>query len=200
MKILSLSIMVFFLSFGNLSAQNVPGIPNGALGKDTRDDYDNGIRLRSIELERIKRSNSRKTSAREKSENYKINYLLIKKDFEKLQKLQDEVIKTFLTGKQINYGRIGELASELNGCAERLYKNLLLPAGNAEPLDFEITISKAVRDLIVELDNNIGVFVNNPIFQNLNTIETKNAEKAEIDLQSIISLSNILARKSDQLK
>ena len=201
MKLLICSFIILFVSFISVFAQNVPGVPNGAIGKDTRDEYDNGIRLRSIELERVKREFYRSESALKAAENRKINYQQIKKDFEAIQNLQNSIIKTYVTGKQINYSRISELALKLNNCAARLEKNLSLTTEfdeqqskkkNSDPGD--------VKDLIVVLDKSIGKFVTSPIFENLLIIETKHAKKAEFELQNIIRLSDFLAQQSSKQK
>jgi hypothetical protein len=192
---------VLFVSVGNIFAQNVPGVPNGAVAKDSRDEYDNGIRMRSMELERIKRENYRSAMAEKAAEHRRLNYNQIKKDFELIQNLQNQIIKTYVTGKQINYQRISELASKLNECAVRLDKNLSLyveetekksKKNNSEPGD--------VKDTIVILDKSLGKFVTSPIFRNLNVVETKDAEKAEFELKSVIRLSDLLARKAEKQK
>ena len=103
MNIWILLFVMLFVSSGFVSAQNIPGVPNGSANKDSRDEFDNGIRLRSIELERVKRENYRSAIAEKAAENRKINYSQIKKDFELVQKLQNEIIKTYVTGKQIDY-------------------------------------------------------------------------------------------------
>lgn len=201
MKNLIFLFAVLFVSFGNIFAQNVPGVPNGAVAKDSRDEYDNGIRMRSMELERIKRENYRSAMAEKAAEHRRLNYAQIKKDFELIQNLQDQIVKTYVTGKQINYERISELASKLNECAVRLDKNLSLyveesekksKKKNSEPGD--------VKDTIVILDKSLGKFVTSPIFQNLNVVETKDAEKAEFELKNVIRLSDLLARKAEKQK
>ena len=201
MKIFIFLCIILFGFLGNISAQNIPGVPNGSAGKDSRDEYDNGIRLRSIELERIKRESYRAAAAEKVAENRKINYSQIKKDFEMVQKLQNEIVKTYVTGKQINYRRIGELALELNDCAKRLDKNLLLYTEKTlNKTGKKNAGSEEVKDLIVILDKLIGKFVANPVFQNLNVIETKNAENAELELQNIIKISELLATQSEKQK
>jgi hypothetical protein len=190
-------ILLVLGSFAAAFAQSIPGVPNGSVGKNSRDDFDNGIRIRSIELERIKRESLRAAAA----DNRKMNFTQIKEDFELLQKLQNEIIKTYVTGKQINYGRISELSSKLNDCAERLDKNLLLSTEKTiKKSDKEDSDAEEIKGIIVVLDKSIGKFVSNPVFQNLNVIEPDDAEKAEIELQNIIRLSNFLARKADLQK
>ena len=200
MKILYFSLVVLFTTFNCISAQNIPGVPNGSVGKDSRDDYDNGIRIRSIELERIKRESNRSEIAAKAAENRKINYSQIKKDFELVQELQNEIVKTYVTGKQINYGRISELASRLNNCAGRLDKNLSLSDENTKQKPTNDQAPEAVSDLIVVLDGFIGKFVTSPVFKNLNVIESNDAEKAEFELRNIIRLSEVLAREAEKQK
>ena len=197
MKMLIFLSFIIFVSFGNTAAQTIPGVADGSAGKNSRDEYDNGTRLRSIALERIKRDAYRSAAAAKSAENRRINYSQIKKDFETMQKLQSGIIKTYVTGKEINYKNIAELASKLNESAKRLDGNLLLFA--EKPLkksNKKISDSENVSDLIVALDKSIGTFVSSKIFQNLNVIETEDSEKAGIELQNIIRLSDFLAVQS----
>ena len=196
MKILTVLFVLLFVVglSGNIFAQNIPGVPNGSVASNSRDDYDNGTRIRSMEMERIKKETYRSAAA----ENRKINYSQIKKDFELLQKLENEIVKTYITGKQINYKRISENAYKLNECAQRLRGNLSLFAEKSdEKIDKNKTEPENVKDIIVVLDTLIGKFVVNPIFKNLNVFETKDATNADLGLQSIIRLSKTLAQKSE---
>ncbi len=196
MKILTVLFVLLFVVglSGNSFAQNIPGVPNGSVANNSRDDYDNGTRIRSMEMERIKKETYRSAAA----ENRTINYSQIKKDFELLQKLENDIVKTYITGKQINYKQISENAYKLNECAQRLRGNLSLFAEKSdEKIDKNKTEPENVKDIIVVLDTLIGKFVVNPIFKNLNVFETKDAVKADIGLQSIIRLSRLLAQKSE---
>ena len=194
MKIFTVSFVLFLAAgfCGSSFAQNVPGVPNGSIATNSRDDYDNGTRIRSMEMERIKKEGYR--SAAKSAENRRINYPQIIKDFELLQKLENEIVKTYITGKQINYKRISETAYKLNECAQRLQGNLSLSAEKAKQNKTE---PENVKDIIVILDTSVGKFVVNPVFKNLNVFETKDAVKAEFDLQNIIRLSKVLAQKAE---
>lgn len=199
MNIWAFLIVILFVSAAGISAQNTPGVPNGSIAKDSRDEYDNGIRIRSIELERIKREGYRSAIAEKAAEKRRINFTAIKEDFERVQNLQSEIVKTYVTGKQINYERIGELASRLNECAERLDKNLSLSAEySGKKSNKKSSDPGDIRDLIVILDGSIGKFVTSPVFKNLNVIEPKVAEKAEFELRNIIRLSGFLAQKAER--
>lgn len=193
--------VILFAAVGSIFAQNIPGVPNGAVSRDSRDDYDNGIRIRSIELERIKRENYRSELAAKAAEHRRMNYAQIKKDFEQVQRLQNAIVRTYVTGKQINYERIGELASKLNECAGRLDKNLSLSTEIAEQKSKKKNSApEDVKDLIVVLDRSVGKFISSSIFDNLQIVETKDAKKAEFELQNIIRLSDLLAQKAGKQK
>ncbi|MCD9185907.1 MAG: hypothetical protein LUM44_05710 [Pyrinomonadaceae bacterium] len=193
MKSLVLMVGILLFSVGNIFTQDVPGVANGSVGRNSRDDYDNGIRMRSIQLERAKRENYRQRVI----EIRKMNYAQIKKDFELLQKLQSEIVKTYVTGKEINYKRIGELASKVSECAKRLDANLSLYEED-QPSKSKLKESELqdIKNIIVVLDKSVGNFVTSPIFQNLNVIETKTTENAETELRNIIRLSFLLEQKS----
>lgn len=184
---------ILFFSGVTVFAQNVPGVANGSVQPNSRDDYDGGIRMRSMELERIKFENYGLKIV----ESRKLNYSQIKKDFELVQKLQNAIVKTYVTGKYINYSRIAELASNLNECAKRLDTNLLL-SNQERPknTDKKLVETKNVKDIIVLLDKAVGNFVISSVFQNLNVYEAEESEKTETELRNIIRLSELLEQKS----
>jgi len=203
MNILMVLFVIFLIlgSFGNGFAQDAPGVPNGSMVKSSPDDSDNGTRLRSIELERIKKESYRSAAAEKAASNRKINYPQIKEDFELLQKLQSEIVKTYVTGKEINYGRISELSSKLKTRAERLDTNLSLSIEKpVKSSNKKESYPEDVGEIIVVLDKSIGQFVANPVFKNLGVIEPDSAEKAELALQNIIRISDFLTRKAEKQK
>ena len=151
-------------------------------------------------MERLKKESYRTNAAAKSAENRRINYSQIKKDFESLQNLQSEIVRIYVTGKQINYRRISELASKLNLSAKRLSENLLISAEKPSEKFYKTWQSEDVKSLIIIIDKSIGKFVVNPIFKNLNVLETKDAEKAHFDLQNVIQLSDFLAQKAEKQK
>ncbi|HQU84375.1 MAG TPA: hypothetical protein PKY59_14660 [Pyrinomonadaceae bacterium] len=193
MKNLIFVFGILLFSGVNIFAQDVPGVANGSIAKNGRDDYDNGIRIRSMELERIKLQNY----GLKVVETRKLNYSQIKKDFELVQKLQNTIVKTYVTGKNINYQRIAELASNLNECAKRLDTNLLLTNEETpKKTDKKFTEIKDVKEVIVLLDKAVGNFVVSPVFQNMHVYDAVESEKTEGELRNIIRLSFVLEQKS----
>lgn len=157
----------------------------------------NSIKMRSAELERVKRE-SNKLSVRDSKE-YLLKFEEIKEDFENIQKLQSKVVRVYKTGKTIDYNKIGELSAEISKKALRLERNLFDErddkAGNSN--DGE---RKKVRDLIIELDGAIGSFTNGQIFKNIKLVDTENAQKSQDQLRKIIELSGKLSIEASTQK
>lgn len=207
-------ILLATAAFSNISAQVIQP-PPGAGDKNAGED---GLKSRSIELDRIERdakkgSNNKNGKAAQKvkdnppEDKLAAKYEEIKTDFEQMQKSQDSVINAYKTADQADYAQISKFSLEINNSAKRLHSNLfpLIPGDkkvekkNKEKPEKETKTPKSVRDLIVELDNTISSFSTSPMFQNLRIVDPKVSEKAQSDLQKIIEFSAALsaeARKS----
>ncbi|MGI8467400.1 MAG: hypothetical protein ACR2N3_03000 [Pyrinomonadaceae bacterium] len=203
-------ILLATAAFSNVSAQIIPPPP----GAGDRNLGDDGIKSRSVELERIERdakkdSNDKNNKAAQNSKNNQpedklaAKYDEIKADFEQIQKSQDAVINAYKTADQADYAEISKSALEINKSAERLDTNLFPPPSakkaakkDDEKSEKETKTPKSVRDLIVDLDNTIGSFSTSPMFQNLRVVEPKVSEKTQTDLKKIIELSAALSAES----
>jgi hypothetical protein len=184
---------LFFLS-AIVAAQIVP---TPVINNEIRDNT--SIRSREIELERIKRD-ANKPDFTEDSNGRKINFAAIKKDFESIQKLQSSIVKAYTTGKKIGYGEIGKLSLEINKSALRLNSNLFAESTDTkEEKKLEFKTPKSVRELIIELDNNIGSFAKSPMFQNLKVVDPTVSEKTRITLEQIFKLSSALNQAANQM-
>ncbi len=200
MKIFPVLLSAAFFSVTvTVSAQAPPKLPVPVTETEVRED---SIKMRSNELERIKRDSTKPLpdlSDREKE----IRFARVKDDFEKIQKLQDNIVKAYTTEKIINYKKINRSAAEMNESAKRLSQNLFGSNENeAKPdeskkEDYE---SKSVRDLIIELDNVIGKFVGSSIFNNDKSVGSDESAKAQTQLEKIIFLSDRLERTAGQTK
>lgn len=175
--------------------------PPGAGDKDLRD---SNVRGRSNELERIKRDANKPGKRNKNAENsdgstedqMAAKYEEIKTDFEQIQKSQDSIIDAYKGGDAINYAKIGTSSQEISKSANRLKSNLFTSVADKieaekDPVE-KVKITKTIRDLIVELDNTIGLFAASPMFLNLRVIDPAVSEKTGKDLDMIIELSSIL--------
>lgn len=158
------------------------------------------IRMRSLEFERAKRD------ANEPHRNPVSNlspskFAAIKKDFAAIQELEAAIVKAYETGAKINYGIIGDLALNMKKRATRLRANFFDIKDRAEEdKDPEVTDRKSVRDLIIELDGTLAVFVGSPLFTNPQLINAKSADEAKADLDRLIRLSYALHRAAARMK
>ena len=201
MKKIILSIFVVFTTalFSAVFAQVDP--PPGAGDKDLRD---SNIRMRSNELERIKRAADKPKTAESPSpmsSEIDAKYPEIKEDYESIQLSQDAIIKAYSTGEKIDYKQIKTSAEEINKSAKRLDSNLFsaAPEKDKSKREKEKT-EKSVKDLIVELDNAIGNFVSSAMFQNLRAVDPAVAKKARGDLANIMEISKKLSKEAGKMK
>lgn len=186
------------LSVVDISAQRQQPIPVSVAETEIRE---GSIRLRSIDLERVKRDGNRpaeKNAGKEQA----IKFAMIEDDFAKIQKSQDAIVKAYTTGKKINYEKISDAAHDITKQAHRLAVNLF--SEDFELIDPQEKASganqKSVRDLIIEIDNTLGVFITNPVFQNIKIVDPTSTEKAQLDLKKIYILSDKLFKAASKMK
>jgi len=176
---------------GPVLGQSVPPPPVPVVESDLRDKT---IKMRSIDLERVKRD-AMKAQPREVSREDLIRFEKTKNYFEKLQKLQDRIILAYTTEKEINYSKIGKSALEMKEKSLWLDENLfgateeeIEEIAKSEPTD-----AKSVRDLIIELDAALGAFIGSPMFQNNYVVDKKTSRETQLDLENVIKLSGMLS-------
>jgi cell fate (sporulation/competence/biofilm development) regulator YlbF (YheA/YmcA/DUF963 family) len=155
------------------------------------------IKMRSVELERVKRE-SNKLSVSDSKE-YLLKFEEIKEDFENIQKLQSKVVRVYTTGKTVDYKQIGELSAEISKKALRLERNLFEERADKTENSKDVE-RKQVRDLIIELDGAIGNFTNGQIFKNTKLVDTENAQTSQDQLKKIVKLSGKLSIEASTQK
>ncbi len=182
-----ISLLFIFAVWAN--AQNVPPPPAPIVESDLRD---NTIKMRSIDLERVKQD-AWKVKPGESTKKREIKFGEIKKNFENIQKLQDRIVRVYTTGKTIDYPKISKSALKITKNAIRLDENLF--GGNQEDtVEINDPVErKSVRDLIIELDNGIGKFVKSPIFQNTKVVDSQISSETQLELRKIMKLSMMLS-------
>lgn len=194
-KNIFLVFMAFMVFPGGIYAQVVAPPPAPIVEGDLRD---NSIRMRSAELERIKRE-ANKLNPVESTKAREIKFAEIKNDFENIQKLQDAIVKTYTTGKTINYLKIGKFAATITEKALRLDKNLFRAEKLLLDKKRENPREEGVKGLIILLDNEIGNFVRSPIFKNVKVVDSKISKQAQQRLEAIIELSRKLSKEAQKL-
>ncbi len=158
---------------------------------------DDGIRRRSMELERIKRqaeSDGKTGSNTEK----RVDFAKVKMAFEGIQLQQDLVVEAYTRNENIDYRQINKSSRQITRMAKSLKANLFSLPGNLKSGDKKLIggNKKTVKELIVELDSAIGRLVTNPIFHSLSVVEPEELNRSLSDLDEIIDLSGVLALQS----
>lgn len=190
---------VLSILFFSVSVFSQAGVsPNPVVDNEVRDP--GSIRMRSLQMERFKRDSYR-TRVPKTSEEISYKFKEIKEEFESIQKLHASIVKTYTTGKTIDYAKISHFSMELLKKAVKLNDNLFV--SNHSETQFKTEKkeekTKSVRDLIIELDKNIGNFVSSPLFSNNKLVDSNISEKARMDLEQIIKLSEMLFKEAKRL-
>lgn len=208
--VLLAALLVVAAGFSNVFGQVTPA------GAGDRDLRDSNVRGRSNELERVKRDAEKpeKSGKNKKSEAVTseaaapedalaAKYSEIKDDFEQIQQSQTAIVNAYTGGEKADYKQIAELSEKINRRTIRLSANLFAPPAVSEPnggkdtsAAKEIKAPSGIKEIIVELDNRIGSFVSNSIFQNLRTVDLEASEKARLDANRIIELSRSLSTEA----
>lgn len=200
-------IVLAVLSTGGLvgvAAQGPPE-PNTPSVADNATPSDSGIRMRSVELERIKRA-AEKTAVLRRENGKELKFSLIKEDFEGIQKQQMSIVQAYTMEEKVDYHSISKSADKITEMAVRLKANVFDPGapagkGDEDPGPAENKfLGKSVRDLIVALDNAIGEVVTNPMWQKLAVIDPEASQAVRANLDEVIMASSALwieARKKD---
>jgi hypothetical protein len=130
-----------------------------------------------------------------------------KTDFKRIQILRNEIVERLLAQKPLDYKQLTSQADEINRRAGHLKSFLLKPA--AEPAqkaegkrpeapapEYDETAMKAA---LIKLCNTIYSFTDNPVFRNLDVVNTKDLTKAAGDIQTINELSEAVKRNAERL-
>jgi PBP1b-binding outer membrane lipoprotein LpoB len=191
MKKLLLAIFLFTVCAASAAAQSNP--EQAVL--NARDQFFD-IKKRSIELERVKRDANKPIFNKDNASKFPE----IKKDFETIQKINDELFLLNSSEKPLNYATVSEFASEINQRSKRLMSNLFpaeieekkkTPKNQTLPLELQ-----DLKTLLSALDESINSFVHSPIFQNLKLVNLADSLKAQQDLEAVIKISQAIKIKT----
>lgn len=151
------------------------------------------VRMRAVQLERIQRDVGRGTRSRPVADE-DAELQQIREDFERIQKLQDEIVRVYRTSRTIDFRRIELMSSEMSKRAVRL-ESMLFGIDRTKHAN-ETKAVRTVRELIIKLDGAIGRFVAGPIFNDPLLVDSTSAERSQRDLQLIANLSAELVRSA----
>lgn len=201
-NILAAFFILITSSFVMAQTEAPPGVGTPAGAGDTSL-ADNDIKLRSVELDRIKRE-AEKSATLRREDGKELNFSIVKDDFEGIQTEHNSIIEAYTKGSEINYPQISKSSNKITEMAVRLRGNVFFKEETAktdEPTqDEENSYSgKSVRDLIVELDNAIGEVVSNPMWQKLAVVDVEVSKTVEASLVKVIDASGALWLASNKM-
>lgn len=188
---------IFILTLAAGLVAQVPGPPGGMPTGSPRDKAIED-KLRSDEIERVKRDAEKPTANRPDPE-----FPRIKEDFEQIQLVNADVLQAQPRAAAPDYARLAEAAADVKKRAERLKASLFPPGTDKQSKDKDkeqekdADGSQDLSALLTELDNAITGFVSNPMFQNLRVVEPDSTAKARRDLTRVIKLSAKIKQAAD---
>ena len=204
-RIISTGFAILFAGcFVSAAAQDAPVVSTPAVA-DNASAIDNNIKLRSVELERIKREAEKSAVIRQEN-GTELNFSIIKEDFEGIQKSQRKIVLAYTMGDDIDHKAINSASNEITEMAVRLKGNVFAPETEESKSEGAPVEKKAnpfrgesLRNLIVLLDNAIGKVVTNPMWQKLAVIDPEVSRQVEAELTKVVELSSALWIESGKL-
>ena len=127
----------------------------------------------------------------------------IKDDFRDMQSLNNKMMADAWLQDALDYSSIADMVSKIRGKANDLKDSLSLPESEksqSESKTQEVTTVRQFREQLLLLDKTIMRFVNNPVFQAVNTVDVNLAKKASADLEQVISLTVDLKQNAQKLR
>lgn len=162
--------------------------------KNARDRFSD-IKIRSIEMERMKREANKPTV----KENFTLRFPEIKEDFERIQKINDDLFKSSAAKTPLDNSAVSKSVSEINRRAVRLRSNLFsTEAEQKKETRNKLLINTDLPDvktLLAALDKSINRFVHSSLFQNINVVNMADSLKAQKDLETVIDISSRIKAK-----
>lgn len=124
-------------------------------------------------------------------------------DFDRIQALDREFMIPLMAKKEFDYKTLAEMATEIRKRAKRLKDNMNLPPPDedkkTDQKKWDEISAAQMKDALLALDDVIGRFVTNPLFQTSNWLDIPLGKKASRDLDSIIELSGQIKKNAEKL-
>ncbi|HSE97036.1 MAG TPA: hypothetical protein VLD57_02125 [Blastocatellia bacterium] len=163
----------------------------GAAKARDNESYQRELRLKNLGKESSKKDND---------EQKRILLAQIKEDFEQIQQINNETMRTVTTSQLLDYKLVSSTLEEINKRAKRLKTNLAIPnveSKSSEQADIEN--GEQLKESLNTLDDLIMSFVTNPLFQNPTVINLEHSTRAGRDLDGIIHLSQNVKKCAERL-
>jgi hypothetical protein len=126
----------------------------------------------------------------------------IKDDFKQIQIVRNELVRTLLAEKPLDFRMVSDKAAEINKRAGRLKLFLIPPSDDDKDKNHknEVDLTKEeMKGALVQLCNLVAGFIDNPVLTNPGVTNVEQSIKAGGDLLNIIQLSSNIKRSAEKL-
>ena len=124
----------------------------------------------------------------------------INEDFERIQVINNSLVRALAAGGELDLKLIAQAASEMKKRAGRLKENLILPEDVEDrPKASDVIGPGQLKESLAALDKLVIRFVSNPGFRSVKVIDPQWSARARGDLEEIIELSSRVKKSSEQL-
>lgn len=125
-----------------------------------------------------------------------------KQDFERIQVVNDEIMRALKANTEFDYKNLAEQTSEIKRRAKRFKGNINLPPpeeGQTSVKRLDEISREEMRAALLLLNEQVVNFVTNPLFQTPNLMDIKLGAKASRDLDTLIELSGTIRKNAERL-
>ncbi len=122
-------------------------------------------------------------------------------DFERILTLHNEIVRAIAANRSLSNQFISDATGEIRKRSARLQSSLKLqkpePTTGNRPTVTDVKVMQTKDELIL-LCQKIESFIRNPIIEKPGTVEPQQLEKARVDLQSVVELSEAIKKRADK--
>ena len=125
----------------------------------------------------------------------------VSEDFQRILTRHNELVRAIDANRSVDYQFIAEAMGEIKKRSARLQSSLKLEKPEAASDDRKtesLLVGMETKDEMILLCKKIESFVKNPIIEKPGTVDAQALEKARIDLQSIVELSDVMKKQADK--
>jgi len=123
-------------------------------------------------------------------------------DFARLRVINEEIKNAASSTTPLNFKAISDNGLEIKKRGARLRTNLAaLPKAEKEEKQKESvpTDEAEMRSLLLSVNTTLTRFLNNPVFSDMGTLDNQLALRARVDLEYVISLSDLVKTGAEKL-
>lgn len=193
---------------GSSFAQRTPAGPPPGAGPPPNNNPNLEDRTRQVNESRLRSAEMGVRVDEENQKHLQAAITNMKEDFTRIQVLRNDIARSLIARKPLDYKLISEQTAEINKRTNRLNVYMLAraPEDDKEKNSPELK-SEDMIDALVKLCKLIDSFTENPALKNAGTIDSKaiakakeNKANADRDLLAIIKLSATIQKKSEILR